>query len=261
MRQNPIREKLAAGGTVYGIMAVEFFTPGFCQIAANASAEFVIFDMEHGGVGIDVLKAQIALAHGAGIAPFVRVPGIAYHLVAPVLDAGAMGIMAPMVETRMQAEDLAKWCRYRPEGVRGVGFGVAHDDYRGGDVVSAMRRENERTLVIALIETATGIANADAILATPGIDVGWLGHFDLTNTMGITAEFGRAEFHSAVDKLLAACRTHAKAPGFLAASIEQAREWRAKGIRCLCYGTDVSVFQSALSAALANLRADDERGV
>ena len=120
-------------------MAVEFFTPGFCQIAANASAEFVIFDMEHGGVGIDMLKAQIALAHGAGVAPFVRVPGIAYHLVAPVLDAGAMGIMAPMVETRMQAENLAKWCRYRPEGVRGLGFGVAHDDYRGGDVVSAMR--------------------------------------------------------------------------------------------------------------------------
>jgi 2-keto-3-deoxy-L-rhamnonate aldolase RhmA len=238
-------------------MAAEFFTPGFCQIAGNAGAEFVIFDMEHGAIGIDTLKAQIAFARGAGVAPFVRVPAVAYHLIAPVLDAGATGIMAPMVETQAQSEDLAKWCRYRPEGVRGLGFGVGHDDYRGGDIIATMRRENERTLVIALIETATGIANADAILSTPGIDVGWLGHSYLTNTMGITAEFSHSEFHAAVDELLAACRTHGKAPGFLSASEEHAREWRAKGIRCLCYGTDISVFQTALSQALQSLKADD----
>jgi 2-keto-3-deoxy-L-rhamnonate aldolase RhmA len=238
-------------------MAQEFFTPGFCQIASNAGAEFVIFDMEHGAVGIDALKAQIAFARGTGIASFVRVPAIACHLIAPILDAGATGIMAPMVETREQAEDLAKYCRFRPEGVRGLGFGVAHDDYRGADIVSAMRQENERILVIALVETARGIVNADAILSTPGIDVGWLGHFDLTNTMGITAEFDRSEFQAAVDKLLAACRKHGKAPGFLVGSVEQAREWRAKGMRCMCYGTDVSVFQTALSEALGILMADD----
>jgi 2-keto-3-deoxy-L-rhamnonate aldolase RhmA len=258
MHVETIREKLAAGGAVYGIMAAEFFTPGFCQIASNAGAEFVIFDMEHGAVGIDVLKAQIAFARGTGVAPFVRVPAIAYHLIAPVLDAGATGIMAPMVETREQAENLAKWCRYRPEGVRGLGFGVGHDNYRGGDIIATMRRENERTLVIALIETTTGIANADAILSTPGIDVGWLGHYDLTNTMGITAEFSRSEFHAAVDTLFAACRKHGKVPGFLAASEEHAREWRARGICCMCYGTDISVFQTALSRALRSLKADDE---
>ena len=112
----------------------------FASIAANAGAEFVLFDMEHGGVGIDTLKAQIAFARGTGIAPLVRVPGLAYHLIAPVLDAGAMGIMVPMIETAEQAEKLASWCRYRPEGVRGLGFGVGHDDYTRGDVVAKMRR-------------------------------------------------------------------------------------------------------------------------
>ena len=256
MRNNPIRQHLKDGGTAYGIMAAEFFTPGFCQIAANAGAEFVIFDGEHGGVGIDVLKAQCAFARGVGIAPFVRVPGLAYHLIAPVLDAGAMGIMVPMIETREQAENLASWCRYRPEGVRGLGFGTGHDDYKGGNVVEAMRLENERTLVIALIETATGIANADEILSVPGIDVGWLGHFDLTNTMGITAEFTHPDFHKAVAKLLKACKKHGKAPGWLAGSVAAAREWRAKGIRCLCYGTDIGVFQTALSSALGELKSD-----
>jgi 2-keto-3-deoxy-L-rhamnonate aldolase RhmA len=252
-----IRGKLREGRIVYGVMAAEFFTPGFCQIVGNSGAEFVIFDMEHGAVGIDTLKAQMAFARGAGVAPLVRVPAIAYHLVAPILDAGAMGIMAPMVETREQAESLAKWCRYRPEGIRGLGFGVGHDDYRGGDVIATMREENERTLVIALVETARGIANADEILGVPGVDVGWLGHYDLTNTMGITAQFDRKEFKAAATTLLDACRKHGKAPGFLAASVEHAREWRAKGVRCICYGTDISVFQSALSEALRALKADD----
>src|SRR4051812_39036314 len=142
MRSNPVRARLRDGETVYGIFAAEFFTPGFCQIAANAGAEFVLFDQEHGGVGIDVIKAQVAFARGAGLAPFVRVPGLAYHLIAPVLDAGAMGIMVPMLETAEQAEQLASWCRYRPLGVRGLGFGVGHDDYQRGDVVAKMAAEN-----------------------------------------------------------------------------------------------------------------------
>ena len=77
MRPNPVRHKLRAGGTAYGVMATEFLTPGFCQIAANAGVEFVMFDMEHGATGIDVLKAQMAFARGAGVAPLVRVPGTA----------------------------------------------------------------------------------------------------------------------------------------------------------------------------------------
>lgn len=257
MAREDLRQKLRDGRTAYGVMAAEFFTPGFCQIVRNAGADFIIFDMEHGGVGIDVLKAQMAFARGTGVSPIVRVPAIAYHLIAPVLDAGAMGIMAPMVETQEQAENLAKWCRYRPEGVRGLGFGVAHDDYRGSDIIQKIRQENERTIVIALVESAKGIENADAVLGVPGIDVGWLGHYDLTNTMGITAEFDRAEFSDAVARLFGACKRHGKAAGFLASSIAQAREWRAKGVRCICYGTDIGVFQSALSEALQTLKSDD----
>jgi len=257
MRANPIRAKLAASEVAYGIFAVEFFTPGLCQIAANAGADFVIFDMEHGGVGIDVLKAQCAFARGTGIAPWVRVPGLHYHLIAPVLDAGATGIMAPMIGTRAEAEQLASWCRYRPAGHRGLGFGVGHDDYRGGDVVEKAKQENERTVVIALVETAAGLANIEDILSVEGIDVGWLGHYDLTDSMGITAQFDRPEFHAAVSRFVAACERHGKAAGHLATSVEMARAWRAKGFRCLSYGTDALLLQTALGDALGRLRNDE----
>jgi 2-keto-3-deoxy-L-rhamnonate aldolase RhmA len=254
MQRNPVADKLRRGETALGIMAFEFFTPGLPQILASAGAEFCIFDTEHSGVGIDVIKQQIAASRGAGLVPMVRVPGTHYHLVAPVLDAGAMGIMVPMVETREQAEKIAAWCRYRPEGVRGLAFNLAHDDYSGGDVVEKMRLANERTLVIALIETKTGIDNVEEILAVPGIDVGWLGHFDLSNSMGITGQFEHPDLVAAADRLLAACKRHGKAPGFLAGSVAVAEAWLHKGVRCLCYGTDVTVFQEALSGALTKLR-------
>jgi 2-keto-3-deoxy-L-rhamnonate aldolase RhmA len=99
--------------------------------------------------------------------------------------------------------------------VRGWRFGVAHDGYRGGDVVEKMGQENERTLVTALVETTKGIDNADEILSVAGVDVGWVGHYDLTNTMGITAQFEQEEFQRAVGKLFGACERHGKASGFL----------------------------------------------
>ena len=103
LRPNPVRDVLAAGGTSYGLMVFEFFAPGTMQALAAAGAEWVVLDMEHSGAGIETIKAMLAASRGLPIAPFVRVPGTAYHLIAPVLDAGAMGVMVPMVETAEQA--------------------------------------------------------------------------------------------------------------------------------------------------------------
>lgn len=255
LRPNPVRAKLEAGGVAYGLMAFEFFTPGLMAVLDAAGAEFVVLDMEHSGIGIDVVRQQIAAARGLDIVPIVRVPGCHYHLIAPVLDAGAMGIMVPMVETATQAAQIAAWCRYRPDGVRGLAFDMAHDDFHPGDVVRKMAEANERTLVIPLIETATGIDNVDAILATPGVDVGWLGHYDLTNSMGITAQFDHPRFVAAVDALVASCVRHGKAPGFLAGSVAMAEAWRARGFRCLGYGTDIALLRDTLRDGLARLRA------
>ncbi len=257
MRPNPVRANLQAGGTVYGTMAFEFFSPGLMAILAGAGADFVLLDTEHSGVGIETIKAQIGASRGLGIVPMVRVPGCHYHLIAPVLDAGAMGVMVPMVETAAQAQQIASWCRYRPQGVRGVAFGMPHDDYGGGDVVQKLREANERTLVIALIETVAGIANAEAIMAVEGIDIGWLGHFDLTNSMGTPGQFDDADFLAAVDRLVAACRACGKPAGVLAGSVETAEAWRKRGFRVFAYGTDISLLQQSLRDGLVRLRAGE----
>ncbi len=254
LRNNPVRARLLAGGNAFGVMAFEFFTPGLAPMLAAAGAEFVLLDMEHSGVGIETIKAQIAYAHGAGIVPMVRVPACAYHLIAPVLDAGALGIMAPLVETREQAELLAAACRYRPEGRRGLGFGVAHDRYTGGPVRPKMHAANEAILTIALIESARGVENAQAILSTPGIDLGWLGHYDLSDSLGCAEDFNDPRYIAAESKLLAAATATGRPLGWLVNTGMAAQEAVRRGYRCICIGHEVGVLRNALAQEFAHAR-------
>ena len=254
MRRNPVREKLLAGETTFGTMAFEFFTPGLPTVLAKAGAEWVILDTEHSGIGIETIKNQIAVSRGSGIVPMVRVAACSAHLVCPALDAGAMGIMVPMMERASQAIDLVNWCRYRPEGKRGIGFNMAHDEYSSGSVLKKMAEANARTLVIAQVETVQGIENVDEIAAVPGIDVVWVGHFDLSDSMGIAGQFDHPDFVRAVEKLIKACNKHGKAPGVLATDPATARIWLDRGFRCFGFGTDISLMQSALMVGLQALQ-------
>ena len=257
MRPNPIKQRLAHGGTSYGTMAFEFFTPGFPQIVAAAGADFLLLDMEHSGIGMETVKAQIALCRGLDVVPMVRVPATQYHFIARALDAGALGVMVPMVETVEQAQSIVAATRYPPLGRRGAAFGVAaHDDYRDGPVADKIAAIHERTLTICLIETAEGLANVDAIAAVPGVDVCWLGHFDMTNFLGIPAQFDHPRYQDAVERILAACRRHGKTPGFMASDAKWAREYQARGFRMIAYSLDVILLRDALAAGLAGLRAE-----
>jgi 2-keto-3-deoxy-L-rhamnonate aldolase RhmA len=252
--RNPVREALLWGGTAWGVMAFEFFTPGLPFVLAAAGAEFVILDMEHSGIGIETVKAQVAFAKAAGIVPMVRVPGHGYPIVAPVLDAGAMGIMLPMTETRAEAEAFASWCRYRPEGRRGLGFGVGHDGWRGQDPVGTMAAANAAVLTIALIESEHGVANAREILGVEGIDLGWLGHFDLSDSLGIPGQFSHPRYLEAEARLMAAAAAAVKPLGWVAADAAAARRAHARGFRCLCIGHEVAVLRNALAAEFAAAR-------
>jgi 2-dehydro-3-deoxyglucarate aldolase/4-hydroxy-2-oxoheptanedioate aldolase len=105
-----------------------------------------------------------------------------------------------------------------------------------------------------MIESPLGVANAEAIAATPGVDVLWVGHFDLTQAMGIPAQFHHKEFLEAIRKVVEATRKHGKLAGINPRTSEQANEWLAMGFKAISWGNDVAVYVSALSAAVQSLR-------
>lgn len=238
----------------WGTMAMEFFTPGLSGVIAAAGADFVFLDMEHSGAGIDTIKAQCAFAKGAGITPLVRVPFCDRAMVTTALDAGASGIMAPMVETAKQAEAFASWCRYRPRGTRGLAFGIAHDAYQARPVREVMERANEDVLVITLIESARGVENARDILSLPGVDLGWLGHFDLSDSLGCVGDFAHADYVRAEQRVLEAAGGAGKPLGWLAPNGEAARAAVGRGYRCLGISVDVSLLRDALAREVAIAR-------
>jgi 2-keto-3-deoxy-L-rhamnonate aldolase RhmA len=254
LRDNPIKATLAAGGRAYGAMVFEFFSPGLPQICKNAGAEFVLFDMEHTGLGFETLKTQFALCRGLAIVPMVRVPRGEYHFIARALDLGAMGIMVPMVGSAAEAAQIVACTRYPPAGRRGAAFGFAHDDYQGGNIRDKIDALHARTMVIPQIETAEGLANVEAIAAVPGVDALWLGHFDLTNFLGIPGAFQDPRYLAAVDRIVAACNSHGKAAAFIATDDAWARDYAKKGFRLFAYGLDQLMLQTALANGLKLLR-------
>ena len=198
MKPNAIKADVLAGKTVAGSMVFEFFSPGMSAILANAGCRFVLYDMEHTGLGFETLKWLFSSCRGLPIEPMVRVPRGEYTFIARALDLGARGVMIPMVESAEQAQSIVQACRYPPVGRRGAAFGFAQCDYLGGDVGDKIRRYHERTLVIAQIETERGLDQVEKIAAVDGIDVLWVGHFDLSNFMGIPAKFDDPRFDAAM---------------------------------------------------------------
>jgi 2-dehydro-3-deoxyglucarate aldolase/4-hydroxy-2-oxoheptanedioate aldolase len=254
MKPNKVKRTLRQGGIAIGTMVFEFNTTGIARIAAEAGAEFVIFDMEHTGWSLETIRHLMASSQAADIVPMVRVPATQSHFIARALDVGAMGLIIPMVETEQQARLIVQFAKYPPMGRRGAAFGVAHDDYSDGDIVAKMRSANEEGLVIALIETAQGIENVEAIAAVDGIDVLWIGHFDLTNSMNIPGQFTHPDFVRAVARVLAAAQQHDKAVGFMCANVEEGKALMGQGFRCLAYWGDIWIYKRALREGIGGLR-------
>lgn len=238
---NVFREKLAKGQVVLGQMVLELFTPGIGPMLDAAGMEFVIYDMEHGRCDIGLAAEMIASCRGSRIVPMVRVPDLNWAPLSRALDIGARGVMVPRIESRAQAEEVVSQLKYSPRGRRGVALGIAHDLYRAGDA-SYFDAANEDVAVIVLLETAKAFENLDEILSVPGIDVAWMGHYDLTVSLGIPAQFEHPHFLAAMDNLVAGCAKHNIAPGFLPPSSQSAAHWVRKGFRAISLGSDIGVF-------------------
>lgn len=254
MHVNEVKRRLIAGGVSLGTMMFEFPTTGIARLASVAGAEFAVYDMEHTGWEIETIRMLIATTPRPQLVPIVRIPACEYHFVARVLDAGAMGIMVPMIESEEQAQLLVNSAKYPPAGRRGAAFTIAHDDYRNEPIPEVMRSANDEVLLIAQIETAKGLQNVEKIATVPEIDVLWVGLFDLTSSLGIPGQLQHPVTLAAIDRVLTACRANNKIPAVLVTSIPEGQAQLTTGFRMVAYGGDLWIYQSGLKKGLQALR-------
>ncbi|MDF2958680.1 MAG: hpch/hpai aldolase [Paenibacillus sp.] len=253
MRPNAVKRKLYDGGTSFGTFVMEFGTPGIAAILEQSGAEFAVYDMEHSIFGTDTIRQIMSYNRGLSIVPIVRVPDTQYHFMARALDAGAKGIMVPMVESGQQAETIIQACKYAPLGNRGTTTNIAHDDFNGGNLAESLQSANKETFIIAQIETEAGVNHIEDIISTEGIDVAWVGHNDLSVSMGIPGQVNHPRVIEAMEHVANACRKHGKIAGRLVPDIQTGIAWLDKGYRCLAYSNDIRLLQSALKQGIVEL--------
>jgi 2-keto-3-deoxy-L-rhamnonate aldolase RhmA len=253
LRPNSVKQALKRGEPVIGTMLSEVTSPGFIWMLANAGFDYVFIDMEHGAYSLPIVADMIKVARLAGIVPLVRVPDLAYHAIAPVLDHGAMGVMLPRVETREQVEQFVSFMKYPPMGVRGGTSARAHTDYGGAAPQELVSHMNEHTLVILQIERKRAIENIDDLLSAPGVDVGLIGPFDLTISLGEQSGDAPA-VDDAIGKVVESAKRNGVASGIHSGDAAAVLGWHARGMTMLTCNSDLGFFSSGAAGTVKALR-------
>jgi 2-keto-3-deoxy-L-rhamnonate aldolase RhmA len=255
-----MKEAFRRGQVVVGTWIFEFNTPGIARLLASTGLDFVVYDMEHSGFGIDSIRQLIAQTRPLNLAALVRPAANEYHLIAPLLDTGASGVIVPKIETASQASRLVATCKYYPEGERGGAFAIAHDDFLPGSVPAKLKAANDSILCGILIETVKGVQNLDEILEVNGIDLVWVGFLDLSLSMGIPGQFADPEFTNAVNRILQVSKVHGIPAGILSSNPQQAQDHVQQGYKCISYGGDLWLLQRALAEGVQAIRRKASEG-
>jgi 4-hydroxy-2-oxoheptanedioate aldolase len=215
-----LRSRIRAGETVHGLLT-STSDAVLVELLAMAGWDFLLLDGEHGSVDTANTADLARAARLHGVPAVVRVPGIQLQNIGRHLDFGATGIMAPMIETAVDAEALVAACRFPPDGRRGLaaspaaGFGLA------GNLATYPARANAETIAIAQIETAAALGNLDSIAAVPGLDVLFIGAADLSTSLGHPLQYAHPDVLAALQSISAAARRHGIPLGMLVDSPDQ----------------------------------------
>lgn len=223
------------------------------EMMAQQDFDAITIDMQHGVADYSDALAMLQAMSSTDKTPFVRVPWNDPSIIGRVLDAGAYGIICPMVNSAEECQAFVEACRYYPHGGRSVGP-IRAGLYGGADYVA---KANETIITMAMIEHKDGVANLDEILSTPGLDSIFVGPSDLAVSMGHTPGFDPKweDVLEAIALIAERCKAHGVVPGIHVGSVEYGQKMRALGYRFQAYLSDFRMAQMGFAKAMPHFRA------
>ncbi|MBL0715578.1 MAG: hypothetical protein JJV98_17965 [Desulfosarcina sp.] len=251
MLPNPsFRETLRSGKPLVGTV-VTMPSAAVAEVLADVGYDWLFVDGEHGPLGIGAIVSILqAVQHCCPC--LVRIPANEEALIKRVLDAGADGIIAPLVNSAEVARRVVAWSKYPPEGRRSVGGGRAHGYGRTFD--RYIQTANERVAVVVQIEHVEGARHIDAILDVEGIDAVFIGPYDLFGSLGKPGRIDDPDVQAHIRDIRDACLKRGKPLGIFAAEAETAKPYIAQGFVLLAVGADAVHMGNAAEASLARVR-------
>jgi 2-dehydro-3-deoxyglucarate aldolase/4-hydroxy-2-oxoheptanedioate aldolase len=226
-------------------------SPKFVEIIAlHGGFDAVWLDLEHGGLSIADIEHAARAARGAGIESFVRLAPTDYASVMRPLEAGAGGIMAAQVRSARQTEEIVRWTKFHPRGIRGINNTGFDGAYCTTPLAEYLQESNSRTFIAVQIENQDAVEEVEGIAAVPDIDLLFIGPADLSQALGIPGEWEHPLLWKAIERVARAARSGGVAWAILPPNVEIARRCVQLGCRMLSVGIDVWAVQRGLKAFL-----------
>ncbi len=222
------------------------------EVFARAGFDWITVDMQHGVIDYQVAVTMLQAISTTETVPFVRVPWNEPGIIMKALDAGAYGVIVPMINSRAEAEAAVAACRYAPRGVRSYGP-VRAALYAGRDYFA---HADDEVACIAMIETKEALENLDEILGVPGVDAVYIGPSDLSVSLGLAPSYDHGEpaFVEAIERVLKACREHSVVPGIHAGLVPVAQKRIEQGFLMVQMCDDAGSLARSAGAALRSVR-------
>ena len=256
MIRNPLAETLKAGKLGLAMIVKQVQSGDIALAAKTCGYDAVYVDLEHSVIP-ESAAAQICItALNAGITPLVRVPSHEPHYASRILDAGALGIVAPHVENAEQARAIAKSCRFAPLGERSAASNWPHFAYAAQPAETVRRVLNENTTLIVMLETPQAIEHAEEIAAVPGVDILHIGSTDLCDALGVPGQFDHPDIEQAFKRVIAACRANGKVAGAggLGSAADVTKKVLRMGVRFITAGNEWAFMMAAARQRASMLR-------
>lgn len=231
-------------------------SPIVAEIMSAADFDFLVVDAEHSAV--DIHQAQLLFqaikAGNPKCKPMVRLPGNTYAETKRYLDAGAMGVIAPLINKKEDALELLRSVKFPPLGERGVGYGRSHG--YGFEFDEYMKTANENIFVCVQIEHARAVENIDDIFSVAGIDAAIVGPYDLSASLGITSQFDHPSYLKALKTVLDKCEEYGILPGIhvVQPSPNEVLSKIKQGYRMIGYSLDITMIGDTCRKGLDQIR-------
>jgi 4-hydroxy-2-oxoheptanedioate aldolase len=257
MRENTIRTIWQKGDAVLnGWLTI----PGVwsAELMSHQGYDSMTVDTQHGLIGYDVAMPMLMAISTTPVIPVARAPWNEPSSIMKLLDAGAMGIICPMVNSRAEAEAFVGACHYAPQGYRSAGP-TRVSVYAGSDY---LQHANQSIVTLAMIETAQALKNVDEIMSTPGLDGIYIGPTDLAISLGIQpgGPLTEPRLDEAIATILAAARKHGIIPGIHTSSALDAVRVIERGFKFVTVLTDTGLLAAAARTAVKTVRANGVGG-
>ena len=231
-----LKQSVQSGDTLHGTW-INMGSLVSAEIIGRAGFDWVLIDLEHGAGDEAIMYNQLQVLGGLDTTPIVRIDDITRPNVQHILDAGASGIMFPQIQTEKDAEAAVKMMYYPPRGTRGTARAVRAMGF--GRTADAYVADLDKTVLgIVQIETVSALKHIDAIAAVEGVDVLFVGPFDLTTALGIFGQLDHLLYQHAIRDVSVAAKKHGKATGVLLRDPKEYHMYYDLGYRFLACGAD-----------------------